>query len=88
MALWTAAVGGNDERMLVPPERFTDLYAAWSPDGRRIAFSGAHLDSSGKRAGQCGIYILDVAGSDAEPTPVLEEVHPPELIRLRLIDWR
>jgi Tol biopolymer transport system component len=88
MALWTAAVGGNDDRMLVTPEKFTDLHAAWSPDGRRIAFSGARLDPSAKRAGQSGIYILDAAGSDSEPTPVLEEFHPPEVIRLRLVDWR
>jgi Tol biopolymer transport system component len=88
MALWTAAVGGNDDRMLIAPEKFTDLYAAWSPDGRRIAFSGAHLDPSAKRAGQSGIYIVDAAGGDAELVPVLEEFHPPEVIRLRLVDWR
>jgi hypothetical protein len=88
MALWTAAIGGNDDRMLVAPEKFTDLYGAWSLDGRRIAFSGARLDAAGKRAGQSGIYIVDAAGSDAEPTPVIEEFHPPEVIRLRLVDWR
>jgi Tol biopolymer transport system component len=88
MTLWTAAAGGNDDRLVVAPGKFTDVSAAWSPDGRRIAFSGAHLDSAGKRAGRSGIYIIDAAGSDAEPTPVLEEVHPPELIHLRLVDWR
>jgi hypothetical protein len=88
MSLLTAEVGGNKDQVLVAPGGFTDLYGCWSPEGKRIAFSGAHLDAAGKRAGQSGIYILDASAIDARPAPVLEEFHPPEQFRLKLVDWR
>jgi hypothetical protein len=85
---WTVEAGGSEERILVASGKYTDLSACWSPDGRRIAFSGALLDSTGKRAGQSGIYIIDADGSNVKPETVMEEFHPPEVIRLRLVDWR
>jgi dipeptidyl aminopeptidase/acylaminoacyl peptidase len=88
MALLTADVDGGAEHLLVAPGRFIDLFACWSPDGKRIAFSGSHLDAAGQRAGQSGIYTLDPSATDEKPVPVLEEVHPPEQFRLRLVDWR
>jgi Tol biopolymer transport system component len=88
MTLRTVDVEGNEERTLVSPGKFTDLFACWSPDSRRVAYSGAHLDSSGKRAGRSGIYVVEADGSSAEPAPVMEEMHPPELTRLRVVDWR
>jgi Tol biopolymer transport system component len=88
MALHVVNVEGNEERTLVKPGKFSDLYACWSPDGRRIAFSFAHLDSSGKRAGKSGIYIIAAEGTGDDPAPVMEEYHPPEQFRLRLVDWR
>jgi len=90
MSLVTADVERIDdtEQLLVAPGRFTDLYGCWSPDGKRVAFSGAHLDADGKRAGQSGIYILDPSKANDKPAPVLEEVHPPEQSPLRLVDWR
>src|SRR5262245_25646578 len=88
MALLTAAVDGGEEQLLVAPGRFIDLFACWSPDGKQIAFSGVHLDATGARAGQSGIYILDPSAPAERPAPVLEEVHPPEQFRLRLVDWR
>jgi dipeptidyl aminopeptidase/acylaminoacyl peptidase len=88
MALLTAEIEGGEERLLVASGGFTDLYACWSPDGKRIAFSGARLDASGKRAGQSGIYVIPADGSSEPPAPVLEEFHPPEQFRLRLVDWR
>jgi dipeptidyl aminopeptidase/acylaminoacyl peptidase len=88
MALQTAEIKGGEERLLVAPGEFTDLFACWSPQGDRIAFSGARLDASGKRAGQSGIYVIPADGSSADPAPVLEEFHPPEQFRLRLVDWR
>lgn len=88
MSLQLAEVEGGQERALVAAGSVTDLSACWSPDGRRVAYSAAWLDPSGKRAGRSGIYLVGVDGIGAEPTPVLEEVHPPEITRLRLIDWR
>jgi hypothetical protein len=88
MSLQVAAVHDSEQRTIVPAGKFTDLYAAWSPDSRRIAFSGCHLDKNGERLGRSGIYTVDAATTDLQPTPVLEEVHPPPVFRLRLIDWR
>jgi hypothetical protein len=88
MSLFTAEDGGNKDQILVAPGGFTDLYGCWSPEGNRIAFSGAHLNPAGNRAGQSGIYILDAAATDMKPTPVLEEFHPPVESRLRLVNWR
>ena len=88
MSLLTAEVGGNNDQILVAPGGFTDLYGCWSPEGNRIAFSGAHLDPAGNRAGKSGIYILDAAATDLKPSPVLEEFHPPQEFRLRLVDWQ
>lgn len=88
MSLQMAEAEGGQERALVAAGSVTDLSACWSPDGRRVAYSAAWLDPSGKRAGRSGIYLVGVDGIGAEPTPVLEEVHPPEITRLRLIDWR
>jgi len=88
MALQTAEVGGAEERLLVAAGGFAYLYGCWSPDGKSIAFSGTRLDASGKRVGQSGIYVVPADGSGESPTPVLEEVHPPEQFRLRLVDWR
>jgi Tol biopolymer transport system component len=88
MSLQLAEVDGGAERTLVAAGSLTDIYACWSPDGQRVAYSAAHLDSPGKRAGRSGIYIVNADGTSEKPSPVLEEVHPPEIIRLRLIDWR
>jgi len=88
MSLQMAEVDGGAERALVAAGSFSDIYGCWSPDGQRVAYSAAHLDSSGKRAGRSGIYVVGVDGNGEQPTTVLEEVHPPEIIRLRLIDWR
>jgi hypothetical protein len=88
MALQTAVVASVEEQMLIPAGEFTDLYACWSPEGKRIAFSATRLDASGKRVGQSGIYIIPADGSGESPAPLLEEFHPPEQFRLRLVDWR
>lgn len=78
----------GDQRIVVAGGKLTDLSPAWSPDGRRIGYSGAHLDEAGQRAGRSGIYTIEADAADTEPAPVLEEVHPPEILRLRLVDWR
>lgn len=87
MSLRNCVVESGDERTLVEFGQFTDLSACWSPDGKRVAYSRARLDSSGKRAGMSEIYIIDMEGKGLETTPVLGEVHPPEIMRLRLVSW-
>jgi dipeptidyl aminopeptidase/acylaminoacyl peptidase len=77
----------NDEQTLVEANHFTDLSACWSPDGQRIAFSGGFLNAEGKRAGQSGLYTMSASGPRSEAEPVLEEFHPPEILRLRLVGW-
>jgi len=53
-----------------------------------VAYSAAHLDQDGKRAGRSGIYIVSLEDASAQPTAVLEVVHPTQIIRLRVIDWK
>lgn len=55
-----------------------DGLPAWSPDGSRIAFMS-------KRGGAWGIWVLPVAGGDAEQITQLEEQLPDWL--LQGIDW-
>ncbi|MBI3862753.1 MAG: PD40 domain-containing protein [Planctomycetia bacterium] len=88
MSLQVAAVDDGEQRTIVPAGKFTDLSPAWSPDSRKIAYSAAHLDADGQRAGRSGIYTVEVAAENPQPTPILEEVHPPPIMRLRVIDWR
>src|SRR5688500_2267926 len=62
--IWMAAVDGS-----APPRRWTsggnDTHPRWSPDGTCLAFLSDRADR-----GTSGLYLLRVAGGEAEPVAV------------------
>jgi Tol biopolymer transport system component len=86
MTLHVADLAGGKERTLVEARSFTDLRGGWSPDSHRVAYSGTPLTADGKRAGETSLFVVDADGRNR--TTILTEIHDPDVIRLRLIDWR
>src|SRR5262249_40127994 len=84
--LHVADVDGGKEWALLDATNFTDVHACWSPDGRRVAYSATPLDSAGKRQGETSLCVVDADGKNS--TTLLTEKHDPNLIWLRLVDWR
>jgi Tol biopolymer transport system component len=61
-AVFTIDPDGSHERQLThPPAGVLDDQPAWSPDGRRVAFTRC------KDGGVCSAYVVDADGSGAHP---------------------
>jgi dipeptidyl aminopeptidase/acylaminoacyl peptidase len=62
--LWIVDVAGGEPRALTSHPK-ADRWAAWSPDGRRLAFVSS-------RGGTPQVYLLDLAGGEPRPVTSLK----------------
>ncbi len=75
--LWLFDVESGKAEPLAPDRRFDDREPAWSPDGRRIAYIGAH-DEEAERSGKADIFVVD-ARSGATPRRLATAYEPGNL---------
>ncbi|HET6361285.1 MAG TPA: amidohydrolase family protein [Gemmatimonadota bacterium] len=71
--LWLAEIGGGLPRLLsrTPDGEGFDGQAAWSPDGRSVAFARAVVQVEGQEvSGWSEIALLDVASGDIRSIPI------------------
>lgn len=67
--LWLVPIDGGPSTLLTscPDDGCTDIDPAWSPDGRRLAFTRARCDLPGGDCSTGDLFVLDVDGGAAEP---------------------
>jgi hypothetical protein len=85
-SLFVADMADGKARPVVEALNLSDVHACWSPDGKRIAFSATMLDDEGNRMGETNLYVADADGKNL--VTVRTERHPPNVVKLRLMDWR
>jgi RNA polymerase sigma factor (sigma-70 family) len=83
MQLYVADVATGKTQAVVEAKDLGELYACWSPDGRRIAYCATLLDKDGT---QTSLYLTDPDGKNT--TTLRTEKHEPYRVKLRLLDWR
>jgi Tol biopolymer transport system component len=72
--LFVVPLAGGDPKELVPPQRFTDLRARWSPDGKRIAYTSRLLDpNQPPRNHGAETYLKLVDPDGAHPVTLLSQ---------------
>jgi outer membrane lipoprotein-sorting protein len=87
--LFVVPLAGGNPKELVPPQRFTDLRARWSPDGKRVAYTSRLLDPSRPpRNHGTETYLKLVDPDGANPVTLLTQTLDPRATSLELIAWR
>lgn len=87
--LFVVPMAGGNPKELVPSQRFTDLRARWSPDGKRIAYTSRLFDPSQPPRNHGGETYLKLVDPDgANPVTLLTQTVDPRGPSLELTAWR
>jgi RNA polymerase sigma factor (sigma-70 family) len=86
MKLHVTDVADGKTAAVVDVLNFTDIYACWSPDSRRIAYSATLLGADGERGGETSLFVMDADGNNM--VTLRTEKHEPLQIRMQMMDWR
>jgi len=87
--LFVVPIAGGAPKELVGTRKLTDLRAQWSPDGKRIAYTGRLFDSAQSprpRGSETYLKLVDPDG--ANPVALLTRKVPPSGPSLELTSWR
>jgi len=87
--LFVVPLAGGNPKELVPAQRFTDLRARWSPDGKRIAYTSRLLDPNRPPWSRGAETFLKLIGPDGvNPVTLLTQTVDPRGPSFELTAWR
>ena len=88
VVLFSVDIASSKTRKIVdiPDASETHLFAAWSPDGKRVAYSYGVVGTDKKPVGETRLCVVDANGE--KPSIIVSEKHDPRSLRMQLLCWR